>query len=77
MEKDGSCKMDRQNKKCSCARKGGGRKNNAGIDKEEGKKLAGTLAKKGLTAEGRSRRNGKREENSWQKKISDDKTTLW
>ena len=30
MEKDGACKMDRQNKKCSCARKGGRRKNNAG-----------------------------------------------
>ena len=48
MEKDGACKMDRQNKKCSCARKSGGRKNNAGTDKEEEKKLAGTLAKKEL-----------------------------
>ena len=35
MEKDGACKIDRQNKKCSCARKRGRRKNNAGKDKEE------------------------------------------
>ena len=27
MEKDGVCKMDSQNKKCSCAIKSGGRKN--------------------------------------------------
>ena len=32
-------------KKCSCARKSGRRKNNAGSDKEEEKKLAGSLAK--------------------------------
>ena len=51
MEKDGACKMDRQNKKCSCVRKNGRRKNNAGIDKEEEKKLAGPLAKKELPAE--------------------------
>ena len=37
--------MDRQNKKYSCARKRGRRKNNAGTDKEEQKKLAGSLAK--------------------------------
>ena len=55
MEKDGACKMDRQNKKCSCARESGGRKNNAGTDKEEEKKLAGPLAKKELPAEGCSR----------------------
>ena len=42
------CKMDRQNKKCSCARKSGRRKNNAGTDKEEENKLAETLAKKEL-----------------------------
>ena len=47
--------MDRQNKKCSCARKSGRKKNNAGTDKEEEKKLAGTLAKKELPAEGCSR----------------------
>ena len=41
MEKDGACKMDRQNKKCSCARKSGRRKNNAGTDKDEEKKLSG------------------------------------
>ena len=55
MEKDGTCKMDRQNKKYSCAGKGGRKMNNAGTDKEEEKKLAGTLAKKELPAEGCSR----------------------
>ncbi len=39
-------------KKCSFARKSGKRKNNAGTDKEEEKKLAGPLAKKELPAEG-------------------------
>ena len=43
MEKDGACKMDRQNKKFSCARKSGRRTNNAGADKEEEKKLAGMV----------------------------------
>ena len=47
MEKDGACKMDRQNKKCSCVRKSGKRKNNAGTDEEE-TKLAWPLAKKEL-----------------------------
>ena len=46
MEKEGACKIDRQNKKYSCVRKSGRRKNNAGTDKEEEKKLAGPLAKK-------------------------------
>ena len=69
IEKGGACKMDRQNKKCSCARKSGRRKNNTGTDKEEEKKLAGPLAKKELPAEGFSRMNGKREESSRQKKI--------
>ena len=55
MEKDGACKMNRQNKKCSCTRNSGKRKNNAGIDKEEEKKLTGPLAKKELPAEGCSR----------------------
>ena len=64
--------MDRQNKKCSCARKSGRGKNNAGTDEEE-KKLAGPLAKKELSAEGCSRRYGKLEESSSQKKISDDR----
>ena len=59
MEKDGVCKMDRQNKKCSCANKSGRRKNNAGTDKEEDKKLAEPLAKKELPAEGCSSRYGK------------------
>ena len=70
MEKDGACKMDRQNKQCSCARKSGRRKNNAGTEK--GEKLAGPLAKKKLLVEGCSRMNGKREEGSRQK-ISDDR----
>ena len=35
--------------------------------------MTGTLAKKELRAEGGSRRNGKREEGSRQKKISDDR----
>ena len=60
MEKDGACKMDRQNKKCSCTRKSGRMKNNAGTDKEEEIKLARPLAKKELPAEGCFRRNGKR-----------------
>ena len=71
MEKDGACKMNRQNKKCSCTRKSRRRKNNAGPDKEEEKKLAVTLAKKEMSAEVCSRRNGKREEGTWQKNISD------
>ena len=56
MEKDGACKLDRQNKKCSCTRKSERRKNNAGTDKEEEKKLAGPLAKKELLVEGCSRK---------------------
>ena len=72
MEKDGACTMDRQNKKCSCARKSGRIKNNAGTYKEEEKKFAGPLAKKELPAEGCSRRNCKREESSRQKKMIDD-----
>ena len=48
MEKDGAYKMDRQNKKCSYARKSGTRKNNVGTDKEEEKKLSGPVAKKEL-----------------------------
>ena len=64
--------MVRQNKKCSCARKNGRRKNNAGTDKEE-KKLAEPLAKKELPAEGCSRWNGKREESLRQKIISDNR----
>ena len=63
-------------KKCSCARMSGRRKNNAGTDNEEEKKLAGPLAEKELPAEGRSRRDGKREEDSQQKKISDDSIVI-
>ena len=71
MERDRECKMDKQNKKCSCARNSRKRKNNAGTDKEEENKLAGPLAKKELPAEGCSRRYGKWEESSRQKKIED------
>ena len=60
MQKDGPCKMDRQNKKCSFARKSERNKNNAETDKEAVKKLAGPLAKKELSAEACSRWNGKR-----------------
>ena len=63
----------RDNKKCSCATKSGRRKNNAGTDKEEEKKLVGTLAKKQLPARGCSRRYGIWEESSRQKKISNDR----
>ena len=41
------------------ARKSERRKNNAGTDEEEEKKLAGPLAKKELPAEGSCRMNGK------------------
>ena len=58
---------------CSCARKSGRKKNIAGTDKEKEKKLAGPPAKKELPAKICSRRNGKREESSRQKKISDDR----
>ena len=63
--------MDRQNKKCSCARKNGKRKNNSGTGKEEENKLAAPLAKKELPAEGCSRRYVKWEESLSQKKRSD------
>ena len=63
-EKDGACKTDLQDKKCNCGWKSGRRKNNAGTNKEEEKKLAGPLAKKELLAEGWSTRKGKREEGS-------------
>ena len=64
MEKDGAYKMCRQNKKCSCARKSGKMKNNAGTDKEEENKLAWALAKKILPTDGCSRKYGKKEETS-------------
>ena len=51
MENDRVCKMDRQNEICSCARKSGIRKNIAGTDKGEEKKLAGPLVKKELPVE--------------------------
>ena len=68
MEKDGTSKVIRQNKKC---KKSGNRKNEARTYKEEVKKLAKPLAKKELPAKGCSRRNGKREESSKQNKVSD------
>ena len=60
-------------KKNSCTRKSGRRKNNAGTDKEEEKKLPESLAKKELPDEGCAIRNGKREESWRQKKISGDR----
>ena len=72
MEKAGACKLDRKNKKCSCAGKSGRRKNNAGTHKEEEKKLARPLAKNELPAEGCSRKNGKRE-GSRLKTVSDNR----
>ena len=63
--------MDKQNEKMQLCQKEQDKENNAGTDKEEEKKLAGPLAKKRLSAEGCSRRNGKRKESSRQKKISD------
>ena len=55
--------MDRQNKKNAVVlKKNVRRKNNAGTDKEEEKKLAGPLAKKELPAEGCSKRYGKWED---------------
>ena len=62
-----------KNKECSCARNSGKRKNNTGTDKEEEKKLAGPLPKKEPPAEGCSRRYGKWEQSSRQKKISHDR----
>ena len=73
MEKDGARKIERQNKKYSCARQSTRRKNNAVTDIKEEKKFAGPLANKELPTDGCSRRNGKQEEGSWQKKISYDR----
>ena len=71
MEKDGACKMDRQNKKMQLCQKECENEEYAGHDKEEEKKLR-PLAKKELPAERCFRRNGKQEESSWQKMMSDD-----
>ena len=60
MEKDGACKMDRQNKKCRCARKSWRRKSNAGTEEEEENKLVGPLAKKELPSEGWKKVGGRR-----------------
>ena len=74
MEKGGECKMDIQNKKNAVVLESlwKGRIMLELIKKEE-KKLAGTLAKKELPAEGCSRRDGKWEEGSRQENISDDR----
>ena len=72
-EKDGACKMDRQNKKCSWARKSVRRKNNSGNNKDEENNLTGPLAKTELPAEGCSRGNGKRKEGSRQKMMLHDR----
>ena len=61
MEKGGACKIETKVKKCSCAGKSGRWKDITTTDKEEENKLTGPLAKKELSAEACSRRNGKRE----------------
>ena len=71
VKKDGAFKIDKIKNTVVLERVG--RKSNAGTDKEEEKKLAGSLAKKEMPAEACSRRNGKREEYLQQKKISDDR----
>ena len=43
--------MERQNKKCNCAKNSGRRKTNDGTDEEEENKLDGPLARKELLAE--------------------------
>ncbi|KAJ4437084.1 hypothetical protein ANN_17219 [Periplaneta americana] len=48
-------------------------KNDPETDQEEEKELFGSLAEKKLPTEGCNGRNGKREKNSGQKKISDDR----
>ena len=55
MEEVGAYKMNRQNKKCSCAGKSGRRKKNPATDKKEKMKLAGPLTKKEIPAERCSR----------------------
>ena len=68
MEKDGACKTDRQNKKCSCAKSiGEGRKKMQRIKKRKRNWLGHWLRRNC------SRRNAKREESSRQKKISNDR----
>ena len=39
-EKDGACKLDRQNKKCTVIERSARRKNNAGTDKEVKQRIA-------------------------------------
>ena len=77
MEKDGACEMDRQTKNAILLeREGEGRimlEVMKKRKKKKKKKLAGPLAKKELPAGGCSRRNGKPEEGSRQKKISEDR----
>ena len=48
MEKVGVCKMDRQNKKCSCARKVGEGRIMLELIRKRKRKMAGPLAKKEL-----------------------------
>ena len=72
MEKDGECKMDRQNKKCSCDRKSGRRKNNVGTDKEKINWMGHWLRRNCLLKDA-LRMNGKRKDGSRQKNISDDR----
>ena len=55
MEKDGACKMDRENKKNAVVVERVGEGKTAGTDNNEEKKLARPLAKKELPDEGCSR----------------------
>ena len=73
MEKDEACQMDAQSKNAVVLKRVEERRRVLKLNKEEEKKMTGPLAKKELPAEGCSRRNGKREVNSRQKKISDDR----
>ena len=75
MEKDGHVKWTDKIKKCSCTRKSGRSKSNAGTIKKRKRNwlLADPLAKNEVPAKDCSRRNSNREEGSRQKKISDDR----
>ena len=71
MEKDGACKMDRQNEKCVLRRVGDGRIVLELIKKRKRNWLGHWLRSNCLLKDA-LKRSGKREERSWQKKISDD-----
>ncbi|KAJ4434164.1 hypothetical protein ANN_16486 [Periplaneta americana] len=68
-------RMNRALERLLAKKKNAKKKNDAEIDQEEKKELAGSLAEKklGLPTEGCTGRNGEREKSSGQKKISDDR----